>query len=578
MRQLRRGDVLDTRYRIEARIGVGGMGEVYRARRTRLGDVVAIKVIHAPEGNTESLRKRFIEEARVCALLRHPHIVSVLDFGVEPGVGPYLVMEHLNGSSLRDQLDKEGPFPVVEVCRIASQVASALDLAHAQGILHRDLKPGNVMTHRYTTGDVVYKVIDFGIAGLQTTAATTARVDESSRVLVTPAYASPEQFTGKPLDARSDIYSFGVTVYELLTGRRPFVESQSGSIISKHLNVTPVPPAKLRAAVLPAAEAAIMRALAKEPESRWDTASEFAQALGGTATGRSAIARASVSRLADEYELGALIGRGRLGSQVYEGLHRATGHAVAIRVIRRDQPSAWEAARTRFMREARMTPVHHPSVLRVRDYGEEADLMYVVTDLSRGPSLRGALDREGPFDWKRGRALVLDLVSATRALHAGGLLALGVTPSIIRVDATGERERLVVSLAGVADVDELLNSQTDAQSRHRFDLGEGDGFYLAPELLIGEQPDGRSDIFMIGAIGYELLTARRPLSATTLPQLIAAAFSGGIVDPRMHVPSLPEEAATCLLRCLACRPDHRFADIIELESVWLATPAVVSNT
>jgi serine/threonine protein kinase len=576
MRQLRTGDVLDRRYRIEGFIGDGGMGEVYRARRTRLGDIVAIKIIRPRGGSHESLRKRFMAEARMCAMLRHPYIVSVLDFGIETGVGPYLVMEHLNGSSLRQQLEDHGPFAAADVWRIASQIASALDLAHSHGIVHRDLKPANVMTHRYTAGEVVYKVIDFGIGGLQASDTDTTRLEDGDGVLVTPAYASPEQLSGLSVDARSDIYSFGVTVYELLTGCRPFVESESGSLITKHLSAVPAPPSRLRQDVPPAVEAAVLKALEKDPESRWETASDFAQALSGVTTGRPAVIPVSVTRLVDEYELHDLIGHGRLGSQIYEATHRATGHTVAIRIMRRGHQPAWDAARARFMREARMTPVNHPSVLRVRDYGEEADLVYVVTDFVAGPSLREELDREGPFHWSRGRGLLLDLISATRAVHAQGLLALGVTPSIIRIDVSGQRERVVVSLAGVAGVDEMF-SRADAQPGGGSEPIAGDAFYLAPELLIGEKPDGRSDLFMIGAIGYELFTGTRPFSATTIAQLVAAAFSGEIVDPRSHAPSLPDEAAVCLLRCLARRPDQRFSDIMELESVWLATPALVKT-
>jgi serine/threonine protein kinase len=571
MRHLRSGDVLDGRYRIEGRIGIGGMGEVYRAHRVRLGDVVALKVIHATRGAIEALRNRFMAEARISALLRHPYIVSVLDFGLEPDVGPYLVMEHLNGSSLRQQLEERGPFAIADVRHIASQVASALDLAHSQGVVHRDVKPANVMTHRYAAGEVVYKVIDFGIGGLQISDATQSQPDDSGPVLVTPAYASPEQLSGKPVDARSDIYSFGVTIYELLTGQSPFVESESGSFITKHLSVLPRAPSVLRADIPSPAEAAVLKALAKDPNERWETASDFAQALSGTTRGRPVAVPASVSRLLDEYKLGAPVGRGRLGSEIYEGIHRATGQAVAIRIIRRSHHS-WETARARFMREARMTPVNHPSVLRVRDYGEEPDLVYVVTDFAPGSSLREVLDREGPFSWSRGRDLILDLISATRALHAHGLLAFGVTPSIIRIDARGQRKRLVISVAGVSDIDEVF-SRGDIEPA-RGELIEKDACYLAPELLIGEKPDGRSDIFMIGTIAYELFTGRRPFSVTTLPQLLAAAFAGEIVSPRTHAPSLPDEAAVCVLRCLARRPDHRFADIIELQSVWLATPSL----
>jgi serine/threonine protein kinase len=490
-------------------------------------------------------------------------------------------MEHLNGPSLKQQLEDRGPFDVPDVCRIASQVGSALDLAHSQGVVHGDLKPGNVMTHQYVAGETVHKVIDFGIGRLMTrrtgaptilsSLGTTGKDEDDARTLVTLAYASPEQLSGEPVSERSDIYSFGVATYELLTGRRPFLASESTSLITKHLRQLPDPPTRFRPDIPSWAEAAVLKALAKDPRSRWDTASAFAQALSGTADSRTPVIAMSTSRLADGYEVGELVTRGRFGSHIYKGTHRATGHSVAIRVIRRGSDVDWKAARTRFMREARMTPVNHPSILRVRDYGEEKDLLYVVTDFIVGSSLRERLDRRGPYSWGEGRAIVTDLISATCALHTHGLLAFGLTPSIIRLSAEDERERLVISYAGVTEIHEVLRRTGAKRGRGRARI-EDDAFYLAPELLVGEEADGRTDIFMIGVIAYEVLTGRRPFTATTLKGLLAAATSAKTVDPRTHARSLPAEAALCILRCLAGRPDQRFSDAIELESAWHATP------
>jgi eukaryotic-like serine/threonine-protein kinase len=214
--------------------------------------------------------------------------------------------------------------------------------------------------------------------------------------------------------------------------------------------------------------------------------------------------------------------------------------------------------------------VNHPSILRVRDFGEEPDMVYVVTDFVPGSSLREVLDRDGPFPWDRGHPLMLDLISATRALHTRGLLAFGLTPSIIRVAADDAGERLVISLAGVLDADELLETDQHGTLETRSEM-----LYLAPELLVRETPDGRTDIFTIGAIGYELFTGHRPFAATTLPQLVLDAFSGEIPDPRPHAPSMPEAAVTCLLRCLAWRPDRRYADIVELEGAFRASSSAL---
>jgi serine/threonine-protein kinase len=224
------------------------------------------------------------------------------------------------------------------------------------------------------------------------------------------------------------------------------------------------------------------------------------------------------------------------------------------------------------MREARMAPLNHPSILRVRDYGEEKDLVYLVTDLLPGYSLREVLDNEGPFDWTDGRPMLMDLISAVRALHLHGLLAFGLTPSIIRLTADEGRDRLVISSSGVTEIREVLRPEGSQRPAGRGSI-DNDAFYLAPELLVSEKPDGRTDIFTIGVIGYELFTGKRPFTARTLPQLVATALSGKVADPRKYAPTLPTEAALCLLRCLMPRPDKRFSDVIELESAWQGTPS-----
>jgi serine/threonine protein kinase len=506
-------------------------------------------------------------EGRMCATLHHPHIVSVLDFGVEPRIGPYLVMEFLNGRNLSQRLHDEGQLEFEEVTAIAMEIAAALDVAHAHGIVHRDLKPANVMAHHYTKGEMVHKLVDFGIGNLQRE--ELASREGGQRIAATLAYASPEQLTGRSTDQRSDVYSFGVTVYELLTGRRPFAQSKPWTIIIDHLFAVPPPPSRIRADIPAWADAAVIKALDKQPASRWDTASDFAAALCRAAPARSQVGTPSRSQLLDRYTLGTLIATGRLGSQVYEATDRLTNEPVAVRLMRRGQHPDWTAARARFLREATTTPVNHPSILRVRDYGDDPDAVYVVTDLVHGRSLREVIDREAPLPWPRGFRLIQQLVSAVRTLHDHGALAFGLSPGIIRVRDTGERERLIISTAGVAEIQDVL-APADGRRRSGLTLGSVDGHYLAPELLIEERPDGRTDLYAIGSIGYEIVTGRRPYSAATIPQLVAAAFTASIPDPATYSPGLPDAAGRCLSRCLARRPDERYANAMELEKEWTA--------
>jgi serine/threonine-protein kinase len=274
--------------------------------------------------------------------------------------------------------------------------------------------------------------------------------------------------------------------------------------------------------------------------------------------------------------LGERLGTGRLGSELYSGRHRAMGRAVAVRILRRSATATWEAGRTRFLREARAMQVTHPSILEVRDFGEEADLVYVVTDLVPGASLRELIDADAPLPWARARRFTLDLLGAGLALHRRGALIFGVTPAIVRVAVADGDERLVISSAGIAEVPDLL-AVANEETLRALQLPDSDLLYVAPEVLLGEEPDARTDIYTIGVIAYEMLTGRPPFVAFTVPQLIAQIFSATFADPRETAPDVPAAAAHLIARCLAQRPDRRFADLAELHAAWLDTPAMAAT-
>ena len=242
-------------YEIESAIGAGAMGEVYRARDTRLDRIVAIKQL------TPEHRERFEREARAIAALNHPHICQVYDVGPD-----YLVLEYLEGEPLR------GPLPADEVVRVAMQIAGALQAAHERGVLHRDLKPANIML---TPGGTA-KLLDFGVAK-QLERAPDATETLPGTLLGTPAYMSPEQIGGQPLDARSDVFSFGAVLYEVLSGRRPFAGETTSQVIAAILRDEPPP-----LAAPPALDAVVRRCLAKPPAARYQSMADVRAALEAT--------------------------------------------------------------------------------------------------------------------------------------------------------------------------------------------------------------------------------------------------------------------------------------------------------
>ncbi|HTR20180.1 MAG TPA: protein kinase [Gemmatimonadales bacterium] len=267
---------LGDRYAIEREIGRGGMATVYLAQDLKHDRQVAVKVLH-PELAATLGPERFLREIKVAARLSHPHIVSLHDSG-EVGGFLYYVMPFIEGESLRDRLNREHQIPLDEALQITRHVASALAYAHSTGVVHRDIKPENVMLHQ---GEAV--VTDFGIAKAVTSAAGN-NLTQTGSAVGTPAYMSPEQAAGDPVDNRSDVYSLACMLYEMLTGRHPFEANTAQAMLVKHLTETAPSLRAVRADLPPAVEQAVAKALAKKASDRFATAMEFAQALHSGAT------------------------------------------------------------------------------------------------------------------------------------------------------------------------------------------------------------------------------------------------------------------------------------------------------
>jgi tetratricopeptide (TPR) repeat protein len=274
------GVVLDDRYRIVSHIATGSMGVIYRAERLRLGRAVAIKVLHIPLANKEEFIQRFEREARALSRLSHPNCVSIIDFGVADA--PYLVMDYVPGRTLRELVDMR-PLPPPRVLHIFRQILAGLAHAHGHGIIHRDVKPGNVMITEATgTGDHI-RILDFGLSKLRT-AGFVGDHTGASRVIGTPSYISPEAAEGVKSDIRADLYSAGVMLFEMLTGVKPFDSDDMLELLEMHKTQ---PPPSLRNAsqgqlFSEEIEGVVLKALAKDRRNRFQTAMEFAAALDAT--------------------------------------------------------------------------------------------------------------------------------------------------------------------------------------------------------------------------------------------------------------------------------------------------------
>jgi serine/threonine-protein kinase len=266
--QLRR--LTGNRYRILHRLGSGGMAHVYAAEHVQLGRPLVIKVLHAQLAREAEMRERFRREAEAAASLTHPHICPIIDYGASEEV-VYLVMPYLAGGSLADRLVRDRTVPPVVAASATVQVACALDYAHRRGVVHRDIKPDNILFD----DDGYALVTDFGIA----TARRHGRLTGTGRAMGTPHYMSPEQAMGRLVDGRSDLYALGIMLYEMLLGFPPFDGADSYSVGYKHVHEAPVAPEVVDSRTPAALATIVMRCLAKSPDERYQRGDDVADAL-----------------------------------------------------------------------------------------------------------------------------------------------------------------------------------------------------------------------------------------------------------------------------------------------------------
>lgn len=318
------GALISAKYRVGRRLGEGGMGAVYLAEHVGIGRQVAMKVVRPELMVDPSAGERFTREARAAGSIQHRHVVNVTDFGLDQVNGQavaYLVMERLSGQTLEEVLDEHGRLPLRQVVDIVAQVATGLAAAHATGVVHRDLKPANIWLAPDARGGFHVTLLDFGIAKLRddsmvsrpssaasaSSARSAAETEDADRTLVTqvgesigtPAYMSPEQCVGDDVDARSDIYSLGVLVYQLLSGTLPF-RGNTAELLRQHF-VAEVPSLSASTNVPPRVNAVVQRALSKDPAARVQSAVSFAAALSAESMGFGESMRRALVVFADRF-------------------------------------------------------------------------------------------------------------------------------------------------------------------------------------------------------------------------------------------------------------------------------------
>jgi serine/threonine protein kinase len=597
-------------------LGKGGMGHVFMALTGQAGveRVCALKVLKEVRAgrDAEELTQRFLDEAKVVTKLSHEALVYVFDFGIHERQG-YLAMEYVQGKSITETWNRcaarRDGFPIGLTLYYIGELVSALWYAanvDGLGLVHRDISPSNVML-TYTGG---VKLIDFGLAKWKAKVVQTATGVQWGKT----SYMSPEQYTGKPVDHRSDLFSAGVILWELLTGRQMFPPSET-----RAPNGTVPPPSRYTQDVPSELDRVVTKALAINPADRFQTGEEMCAALlaqmpseaGGklqaakfigrlfeteirdeAAEQRDLVERAGrmddpqpVSRserraiaepinegattpdpdpdgllgktLSDRYYVRRLVGEGAMG-RVYEGHHTGIGKRVAIKIAHKVERRKSELAK-RFQREA-LAPaqIGHPNVADVTDCGTtEAGEFFFVMEFIDGVSLDTVIKRDGQLGIERALAIATQICRALEAAHRAGIIHRDLKPSNVMLVRSPDQDELVKVLDfGVA---KFLHDTGDTANLTLTDATVGTPKYMAPEQIRGGgKVDFRSDIYALGAILYTMLAGGRlPIDGTTVDEIWQRKLTRDPSPLRNYRSDLPDDLEELILCCLARDPAQR---------------------
>ena len=587
---------------VERALGAGGMGSVYLVR-SPAGTPYALKLLDPESARSDpDFKLRFMREAEFAMTLHHRNLIPVFDAGEDPELGVcYILMSYMPGGSVKDRVRAQGRFPVAKAVSIVARIAAALEVAHYHGVVHRDIKPDNILFD----GDGTPRLGDLGVARFNDDA---RHVESTAKgaIIGTPAYMAPEQMMdAHSIDARADIYSLGVVLYEMLTGKRPYEGCSAMELMAKAVKGEPLPDVREANKAVPEAVArALALMVAPRPEDRPRTVRDVVALLdrsldetevdldgkpGETQQGKSVPGardepeietNAPLFRPGEEfrgYMVERQLGAGGLGT-VWLARHQVLDTLFAIKILNPGVAENTPEHVERFVREAKLaTKIRHPSLVAVHDAGYDANkgVYFLAMDYVKGDTLRDAIAFGGVLPEKEAVRIVLQVADVLAAAQRFGMVHRDLKPENIMLTEEGAVKLLDLGVAKISGGIDSLKTKANAVF--------GTPAYVAPEQAIDASAvDTRADVYSLGVILFEMLAGRRPYAGDTPAEVLRQLLdSAPIPDVRTVRKDVSAKIAEVLARMCAKRPDERLASpaaVIEAFSRIGYTPSATPGT
>ncbi len=553
------GYVLAGRYQILKVLGEGGMGAVYQARDREVDRTVAIKVIRPELSGHPEILRRFKQELILARQVTHRNVIRIFDLSVAEG-RRFISMEYVDGKDLSSIVRERKKLPINEAVEIIRQTLLGLEAAHNEGVVHRDLKPQNIMVD---PGGRVY-LMDFGIAKSMELAGMT----RTGVLMGTPDYMSPEQAKGEKADSRSDLFTVGVIFYELLTGQQPYRSETVMQTLVKRTKERATPTRELDPSIPQYISDVVSRCLEIDPDHRYQSAGQILRDLDPNApkaepgvTLDPYSGMAAGTQFGPRYRIESLLGEGGMG-KVYKAYDSDLNRLVALKLVRPElanDPVSMDRLKQELILASRIS---HKNILRIHDLGDVKGVKFISMAYADGQDLQELIKRKGRLDVEQATHIAKQLCRALEAAHHEGVIHRDLKPQNVLMDQQGVAYILDFGLASSAELGASLAGELMGTPR-----------YMSPEQAESLPLDHRSDLYALGLIIYEMVTGDLPFESDTVMQAMYQRVTQAPKNPKLMNPELPDYFCNIILKCLEKDPGKRYQHASEILKDLEAGPA-----